>query len=42
MDSDLDVGVQKGYVANFSDVITTDAAKMGEKMEPLIAIETNK
>ena len=32
----------KGYAANFFDVITIDAAKIGEKIEPLVAIEIKK
>ena len=34
--------MQKGYAANFSDVITAYATKMLEKIEPLVAIETKK
>ena len=32
--------MQQGYTTNFSDVITVDVTKMGEKIEPLVAIET--
>ena len=42
MDADLEALVQQGFAANFSDVITVDASKMGEKIEPLVAIETKK
>ena len=42
MNADLDACVQKGYAANFNDVITVDTTKMGEKIEPLVTIETKR